>query len=60
METESMNRVMDALELLYVENLARRTILKTYSGQCLPPQYQIDQLVEDAKKDPKVAGVVHE
>jgi hypothetical protein len=60
MASNPATRLLDIIERIHVENLARKTILRAYSGQRLPPQYQIDQLIEDAKKNPLVAGVVHE
>ena len=59
MDKELALRLLDALESVYIENLARKTIMKNFASR-FPPQYQVEELIDEAKKDPQVAGVVHE
>lgn len=60
MDNNTAAMLMDVIERLYIENLARKTILTAYRSRLLPPQSQLDQLIENAKQDPKVLGVVRE
>ena len=59
MDKDIAIRLLDALESVYTENVALKGIMKSFRSS-LPPQSQIDELVAEAKRDPKVAGVVHE
>jgi hypothetical protein len=58
MDNDTATMLMDVIERLYIENLARKTILSAYCSRLLPPQFQIDQLVEDAKKSPELLAIV--
>ncbi len=52
-------RLLDALEELWIERRAYRSLFKTLRHR-LPPQMQMDQLIAEAKKHPDIRAQVHE
>ena len=52
-------RIVDAVEKLYIENLALKGILETNRAS-LPPQSQIDLIIAEAKAHPQIAGTIHQ
>ena len=59
MDKDFLLRLVDAIEKLYLENMGFRSLFKVHR-QRLPPQHEIDELMEFAKTDPRVGDVVRE
>jgi hypothetical protein len=58
-DKEFANRLVDALECVHTENVALKFVLRVFHKD-LPPQYQIDQLLARAERDPMVGGRVRD
>jgi hypothetical protein len=52
-------RLVDIIERLYIENMVYRNLVKLHQEK-LPPQSEIDALMEFAKTDPRVGGLIHQ
>ncbi len=52
-------RLVDIIERLYIENMVLRALFKTHQSK-LPPKSEVDEMIANAKSDPRVGGVVHE
>jgi|HubBroStandDraft_3_1064219.scaffolds.fasta_scaffold678196_3 uncharacterized protein (DUF2267 family) len=59
MDKDFALRIIDAIEALQIENKALKAIFKTLRSR-LPPQAQIEELIAQAKLDPRIGGIVHE
>jgi len=55
---ELVNRLVDALEHLFIENRAYKASLKVMAP-LLPPAQPVDQVVESARNDPDLRARVH-
>jgi hypothetical protein len=52
-------RLVDIIERLYIENMVLRALFKTHQSK-LPPKSEVDEMIANAKSDPRIGGLIHE